>query len=136
MRKSRPTVDSNVTDLLSTDAVLRLPRWPERTAWPRTSRMVCCVIRNQSHGYVTTSRAVSCQTDANPLMIGWDSRNIKWKSQFDCEAAGGGATGGAEKMACFSYIEGWYNPVRLHSGLGYRSPMAYEADMQAVVAKT
>jgi hypothetical protein len=23
------------------------------------------------------------------------------------------------KMACFSYIEGWYNPVRLHSGLGY-----------------
>ena len=26
------------------------------------------------------------------------------------------------KMACFSYIEGWYNPVRLHSGLGYRSP--------------
>ena len=27
------------------------------------------------------------------------------------------------KMACFSYIEGWYNPVRLHSALGYRSPM-------------
>src|SRR5437763_4164992 len=27
------------------------------------------------------------------------------------------------KMACFSYIEGWYNPVRLHSGLGYRSPI-------------
>jgi putative transposase len=22
------------------------------------------------------------------------------------------------KMACFSYIEGWYNPVRLHSALG------------------
>ncbi len=40
------------------------------------------------------------------------------------------------KMACFSYVEGWYNPVRLHSGLGYRSPMTYEADMQAVVAKT
>ncbi len=31
------------------------------------------------------------------------------------------------RMACFSYIEGWYNPVRLHSSLGYRSPMAYEA---------
>ena len=28
------------------------------------------------------------------------------------------------KMACFSFIEGWYNPVRLHSALGYRSPMA------------
>jgi putative transposase len=31
------------------------------------------------------------------------------------------------RMACFSFIEGWYNPVRLHSALGYRSPMAYEA---------
>ena len=36
------------------------------------------------------------------------------------------------KMACFSFIEGWYNPVRLHSALGYRSPMAYEAAMEAV----
>jgi hypothetical protein len=25
--------------------------------------------------------------------------------------------------------------VRLHSGLGYRSPMTYEADMQDVAAK-
>ena len=40
------------------------------------------------------------------------------------------------RMACFSYIEGWYNPVRLHSGLGYRSPMTYEADMQAVMTET
>jgi len=30
------------------------------------------------------------------------------------------------KIACFSFIEGWYNPARLHSALGYRSPMAYE----------
>ena len=35
------------------------------------------------------------------------------------------------RMACFSYIEGWYNPARLHSGLGYRSPATYEPDMQA-----
>jgi transposase InsO family protein len=40
------------------------------------------------------------------------------------------------KMACFSYIEGWYNPVRLHSGLGYHSPITYEADMQAAMTKT
>ena len=38
------------------------------------------------------------------------------------------------RMACFSYIEGWYNPVRLHSALGYRSPMAYEANMQTAEA--
>ena len=34
------------------------------------------------------------------------------------------------RMACFSFIEGWYNPVRLHSSLGYRSPMAYETMME------
>jgi transposase InsO family protein len=40
------------------------------------------------------------------------------------------------KMACFSFIEGWYNPVRLHSALGYRSPMAYEAMMETAIAET
>ena len=35
------------------------------------------------------------------------------------------------RMACFSFIEGWYNPERLHSALGYRSPMAYEAALEA-----
>ena len=30
------------------------------------------------------------------------------------------------RMACFTYIEGFYNPLRLHSGLGYRSPIDYE----------
>lgn len=36
------------------------------------------------------------------------------------------------RMACFAFIEGWYNPVRLHSALGYRSPMAYEATMEEI----
>jgi putative transposase len=39
------------------------------------------------------------------------------------------------RMACFSFIEGWYNPVRLHSALGYRSPMAYEAAMETASAE-
>ena len=39
-------------------------------------------------------------------------------------------------MACFSYIEGWYNPVRLHLASGYRSPMAYEAKLQTTKADT
>lgn len=38
------------------------------------------------------------------------------------------------RMACFSFIEGWYNPVRLHSALGYRSPMAYEAALEIATA--
>ena len=40
------------------------------------------------------------------------------------------------KMACFSYIEGCYHPVRLHSGLGHRLPITYEANMQATTTTT
>ena len=40
------------------------------------------------------------------------------------------------RMACFSYIEGWYNPARLHSGLGYRAPMTYEAERAVALIET
>jgi transposase InsO family protein len=30
----------------------------------------------------------------------------------------------------FSYIEGYYNRVRLHSGLGYKSPLEFEQELQ------
>jgi putative transposase len=41
------------------------------------------------------------------------------------------------KIACFSYIEGFYNPIRLHSALGYKSPIAYEQEhSQKVTAET
>ncbi len=33
------------------------------------------------------------------------------------------------RMAIFSFVEGWYNPLRLHSALGYRSPINYEREM-------
>ena len=38
------------------------------------------------------------------------------------------------RMACFSFIEGWYNPVRLHSALSYRSPIAYETARSGALA--
>jgi putative transposase len=35
------------------------------------------------------------------------------------------------RMAVFDFIEGWYNPHRRHSGLGYHSPINFERDLQA-----
>lgn len=35
-------------------------------------------------------------------------------------------TPGEARLAVFDFIEGWYNPRRRHSALGYRSPIAFE----------
>ena len=34
------------------------------------------------------------------------------------------------RLAIFEFIEGWYNPHRRHSGLGYRSPINFERRFQ------
>jgi putative transposase len=39
------------------------------------------------------------------------------------------------KIACFSYIEAFYNPVRLHSAIGYQSPICYEQKTAKDLAK-
>ena len=35
------------------------------------------------------------------------------------------------RMAVFAFIEGFYNPARRHSALGYLSPIEYEARAMA-----
>ena len=37
------------------------------------------------------------------------------------------------RMAVFQFIEGWYNPHRLHSGLGYLSPIAFERRVRVAI---
>jgi len=34
------------------------------------------------------------------------------------------------RMAIFEFIEGWYNPSRRHSVLGYKSPNTFERSAQ------
>ena len=41
------------------------------------------------------------------------------------------ATRAELRSAIFEYIEGFYNPTRLHSTLGMRSPVEFEADHAA-----
>src|SRR3954463_13614626 len=38
------------------------------------------------------------------------------------------ATRAQLRSAVFEYVEGFYNPIRLHSTLGMRSPAEFEAD--------
>lgn len=49
-------------------------------------------------------------------------------------ARGSWRTREAARAAIFSYIEGWYNPRRRHSTLGYDSPAAFEAKEPSRVA--
>jgi hypothetical protein len=44
-------------------------------------------------------------------------------------------TRAAARSAIFEYIEGWYNPRRRHSTLGYRSPAEFE-QLQAELARS
>ena len=44
---------------------------------------------------------------------------------------GGWGTRTQLRSAIFEYIEGFYNPTRLHSTLGMRSPAEFEADHAA-----
>jgi transposase InsO family protein len=54
-------------------------------------------------------------------------------SRFKAELIEGGVFEDIEqaRSEIFSYIEGYYNRVRLHSGLGYKSPLEYELELIA-----
>lgn len=43
-------------------------------------------------------------------------------------------TQAAARLAVFEFVEGWYNPHRRHSSLGYLSPLEFERRRQVVAA--
>jgi putative transposase len=53
-------------------------------------------------------------------------------SRFKAELVEGGIFISVEeaRSGTFSYIEGYYNRVRLHSGLGYKSPLEFEMELK------
>ena len=53
-------------------------------------------------------------------------------SRFKAELIEGGIFETVEdaRSEVFSYIEGYYNRIRLHSGLNYRSPLEFEKQLK------
>jgi transposase InsO family protein len=53
-------------------------------------------------------------------------------ARFKTELVEGGIfeTASEARSESFSYIEGYYNRIRLHSGLDYKSPMEYERELR------
>ena len=53
-------------------------------------------------------------------------------SRFKAESVENGIFASVEdaKSEVFSYIEGYYNRIRLHSGIGYRSPLEFEKQLK------
>ena len=51
-------------------------------------------------------------------------------SRYKAELLEGGSFADVEeaRMETFQYIDGYYNTIRRHSSLGYKSPLAFEAD--------
>lgn len=53
-------------------------------------------------------------------------------SRFKAELVENGIFESVEdaRSEVFSYIEGYYNRIRLHSGLGYKSPIRFENELK------
>jgi putative transposase len=94
------------------------------------------VIHHSDHGCQYTSIAFGQRCDeagVRPSMgsVGDAYDNALCESFFatlECELLDRTrfATSGEARAALFDFIEGWYNPRRRHSALGYESPIRYE----------
>jgi putative transposase len=72
------------------------------------------------HGMVCSmSRPGHCQDNAVAESF-FHTLKAEWIYHFDF------ATREQARLAIFDYVEGFYNPTRMHSTLNYRSPNEYE----------
>ena len=138
---SRKIVGWSMANHLRTELMLDALEMAVGQRWPRN------VIHHSDQGSQYTSLAFGgrCrEADVRPSMgsVGDAYDNAMCESFFstlECEllARRRFASQAEAKIACFSYIEGFYNPVRLHSALGYKSPIAYEQEhSQKIMTET
>jgi putative transposase len=83
-----------------------------------------------SAGYQAALQAAGLDASMSRTGDCWDNAVVEsffatLKTEFISRRAWG--TRAEIQTAVFRYIEGWYNPHRLHSALGYQSPAQYEA---------
>ena len=84
--------------------------------------------------YTSVAFGLRCkEAGVRPSMgsVGDAYDNAMWESFFatlECELLDRRKfqTKAEARMAIFEFIEGWYNPARRRSALGYQSPIAYE----------
>jgi hypothetical protein len=107
---------------------LALPRHPATAAERRYARLLWSLhvarprsndVRLFVHGTPLVRKSSACEVSQSTVMRGTYD-NAMAESFFstleaDLLSCRRFASRAEAKMACFSYIEGWYNPVRLHS---------------------
>jgi putative transposase len=73
------------------------------------------------------SRTGNCYDNAVAERFFWSLKHewTKHETFRDLEAA---------RLSVFKYVETFYNPVRLHQTLGYKSPDQFEAEYAPVLA--
>ena len=127
---SRKVVGWAMENLLRTELVLAAIDMAITMRRPRS------VIHHSDHGCQYTSYAFGKRCREMGVMpsvgsVGDDYDNAMAESFFatlerEVLSRRRFKTQAEAKMAIFDWLEGWYNPHRRHSSLGYRSPVNYE----------
>ena len=72
---------------------------------------------------VPSMSAVGCCYDNAAMESFWSTLKTEWLQDKDFH------TQQEAELAIFDYIETFYNPQRLHSALGYQSPVDFEMEL-------